>query len=99
MKKSTKGIVYIALCIDDNVMISDIVAIDDAIEALKSKGPVLKVVKGLKDYLSYEIKISDDKKRAWIEQPHLIKNVEKEFGECMQDFWSHKIPGTPKFLI
>ena len=38
MKKSAKGIVYIALYIDDNLMIGDMAAMDDAIEALKIKG-------------------------------------------------------------
>ena len=29
----------------------------------------------------------------------LIKNLEKKFGECIQDVWSHKTPAMPKFLI
>ena len=32
-------------------------------------------------------------------QPHLIKNMEKNFSKCMHDVWSHKIKGMPKFLI
>ena len=40
-------------------------AIDDAIEALKSKGSVHKIVGGLQDYLSCKTKFSGDKKRAW----------------------------------
>ena len=43
-----KGIVYIASYIDDNLMIGDIAAIDDAIEALKNKGLVLKIVEVLR---------------------------------------------------
>ena len=39
-------------------------AIDDAIEALKSKGLVLKIVEGLQDYLSCKVKFSDDEKRV-----------------------------------
>ena len=58
-------------------------AIDDAIESLKSKELVLKIVKGLQDYLSYEIKFSDDKKRAWLGQSHLMKKLEKKFCKCM----------------
>ena len=52
VKKSTKGIVYVALYVDDNLLIGDIATIDDAIEALKSKGLVLKIVEGLQGYLS-----------------------------------------------
>ena len=44
---SAKGIVYIALCIHDNLMIGDIAAIDDDIEVLKNKGLVSKIMKGL----------------------------------------------------
>ena len=94
VKKSTKGIVYIALYVDDNLMIDDIAAIDDAIVALK-----LKILEGLQDYLSCKIKISNDKKHAWLGQSHLIKNLESKFGKLVNKVWSHKTPGTPKFLI
>ena len=44
---SAKGIVYIALYVDDNLMVRNIAAIDYAIEALKSNGLVLKIMEGL----------------------------------------------------
>ena len=44
-------------------MKGDIATIDDAIEPLKNKGLVLKIVEGLQNYLSCKIKFSDDKKR------------------------------------
>ena len=53
---------------------------------------------GLQDYLSCKIKISDNKKHAWL-QPHLAKNLENKFGGLVSKVWSHKTPGTPKFLI
>ena len=56
-------------------------AIDDATEILKSNGLILKFVEGLQDYLSCKIKFSRDKRRAWLGQPHLIKNMEKKFDE------------------
>ena len=54
VKKSTKGILYVALYIDNNLMMGDIAAINGAIEALKNKGLVLKIVAGLsvlQDYI------------------------------------------------
>ena len=78
-------------------MVSNIKVTDDAISALKYNGLVLKVGEGLQDYLSCEFKFSNDKKRAWLGQPSLIKNMEKKFGH-VQDVWSHKTPGTPQFL-
>ena len=44
VEKSMKGLVCIASYVDDNLMIVVIAAIDDAIEALKHKGLVLKIV-------------------------------------------------------
>ena len=45
------------------------------------------------------MKFSEDKKRAWLGHPHQIKNMEKKFGEMVQDVQSHKTLGTPKFPI
>ena len=56
-------------------------------------------MEGLQDYLSWKIKISVDKKRASLGQPHNIKNMEKKLGKSIQDVKSHKTPGTHKFLI
>ena len=42
MKKSAKGIVYIALYIEDNSMIGNMATIYNTIEALKNNGLVLK---------------------------------------------------------
>ena len=47
VKKSSKGIVYIALYMDDNLMVGDVEAISHAISSIKSNGMVLKVVEGL----------------------------------------------------
>ena len=57
VKRSAKGILYIALYVDDNHLIGNKAPIDDAILALKNKGLVLKGVEGVQDYLSCEIKI------------------------------------------
>ena len=55
-QKSTKGIVYVALYIDDNLMISNNAMIDDTILALKHRGLVLKIVDELQGYLSCKSK-------------------------------------------
>ena len=43
VKKRTKGTVYIALYVGDNLMTGDIAAINDAFKALKNKGLVQKM--------------------------------------------------------
>ena len=94
VKKSMKGIVYVAIYVDDNLMKGDKAAIDDAIMTLKNKGLVLKVMEGLQDYLSCKIKFSKNKERAWLGQPHLIKNLKNKFEKLIEDVQSHKTPGT-----
>ena len=53
-------------------------SIEDTILELKGEGLVIKIVEGLQNYLSCEMKLSDDKKRTWLGQPHLIKKTEKK---------------------
>ena len=99
VKKSVKVIVYIALYVDDNLMIGDMATINNAIKAFKNKELVPKIVEGLQDYLSCKIMFFKGKKRAWLGQWHLIKNMEKKFGKLVQDVQSYKTPSAPKFLI
>ena len=77
-------------------MIRDIAASIDVIEALKNKGLVLKIVEGLHNYVSCKTKFSNDKKRAWLRQPHLIKNLENKFKGLVNEVQSHKTPSSPK---
>ena len=49
-------------------MIGDVTAINGTITALKENRLLLKIVKGLQDYLSCKVKFSRDKKRAWLGQ-------------------------------
>ena len=80
-------------------MIGNNATIDGTISALKNKGLVLKIMEGLQDYQSCKVNISDNKKCAWLGQPHLIKNLKSKFEKLVNVVWSHKIPCTPKFLI
>ena len=50
-EKSAKGIVDVALYVDDNLMVGNPEAIDKAIDALWQHGLVLKVMDGLQDYM------------------------------------------------
>ena len=97
VKKSAKGIVYVALYVGNKLMIGNSATIDDAILALKKKGLMLKIVEGLQDYLSCKIKISDDKKCAWLGQPHLIKNLKSKFRKLVNEVGVIKLPVPPSF--
>ena len=63
---------YIALYIDDNLLIGNPKAIEEAIELLQKNGLILKVEDDLHDYLSCEIKFLDDDKKERLRQPYLI---------------------------
>ena len=63
VKKSEKSVVYVALYVDDNLMVGDVEAIDKVLTAIKENGLVLKIVEELHDYMSCEIMFSADKER------------------------------------
>ena len=86
VKKSAKGIVYVALYIDNSLTIGDIATIDDAIEALKNKGLILKIMEGLQDYPSCKIKFSNK------------RSMENKFGGLVNEVQSHKNSSISKFL-
>ena len=67
--------IYIALYVDDNLMVGCLEAIDEAIAAIKENGLVIKVLEVLQDYLPCKVRFSLDEKRTWLGQPHLIKNL------------------------
>ena len=96
IKETTKfGRVYIALYVDDNLIVGHPEAINEVIEDLRGAGLVLKVEDDLKDYLSCEIDFSEDKKSAWLGQPHLIANLKNSFGDQVKDLREYKTSGTP----
>ncbi len=95
MRKSKKGLVYIALYVDDNLLVGHPAAIEETVQQLKAHGLILKIEDDLADYLSCEIVFSKDKRSAWLGQPHLIANLEKKFGERVKNLREYKTPGTP----
>jgi hypothetical protein len=99
MKKTDKGIVYIAIYVDDCLMVGDKVTIKDVIAGLKSSGFKLKEDGSLQDYLSCEVALSKDKKQGRIHQPHLIKNLEKKSGSMVNKLQEYGTPGTPRSII
>jgi hypothetical protein len=53
------------------------------------------VENSLADYLSCNILFNKDKTRAWLGQPHLIKNLEKKFGDAVTSLQKYRTPETP----
>ena len=99
VRRDENGICFIAIWVDDSLMIGDTKAIDKTIEELQNEGFSLKIEGALSDYLSCEIKIDREQKRGWIHQPHLIKKLEDRFGDMVKGILSHKTPGLPNHVI
>jgi hypothetical protein len=86
---------YIALYVDDNLLVGDLPAIDETIELLCSKCFNLNVFDKLTDYVSCEIVLSDDRKKARLGQQHIILILVKKFGDKVKNLRTYKTPGTP----
>ena len=76
-RKNENGICYIAIWVDDSLLVGHPEAIQQTIDNLKSEGFELKLDGSLDDYLSCEISFDHKKKVGWIHQPHLITKLKK----------------------
>ena len=81
MKRDKNGLIYLALYVDDNLLIVDENAIEETIKELRKTGLVLKVYYSLEDYISCEIEFMNNGQSAWLGQPHLIEKLENKFGD------------------
>ena len=96
-KENKKGICIIIICIDDMLSIGKEEATDAAIKVLQGHFQV-KDPTSLEDYLGVQIVRSDNDKQAWLGQPTIIKNLEKQFGERVTKKKMTITPGTPGFI-
>ena len=82
-RRNKKGILFIGIYVDDCYCWGHKEAMDETIDQLIQSGFGVKVEDNLTDYLSCNIVFDKDKKKAWLGQPHLIKNLEQKFGELV----------------
>ena len=94
-RKDEYGLVFVAIYVDDNLVVGHKKAVDRTITQLREEGLMLKVEDNLHDYLSCDICFSQDRKRAWLGQPHLISNLAKTFRDEMKGLMKYLTPGTP----
>ena len=93
--KKKENLIYI----DDNLTIGGIGTINNAMTVLKENGLVLSTVQRLQNCLSSKMKFSKDKRRAWLRQLHLIKNLVKKFRDHVKKFEAMKFQVCPNFII
>jgi len=73
-------IIIICLHVDDGFSLGKV---EEVLHFFKKLEAYLKFIteESMGDYLSCEVKFNEDKARAWLGQPHMIKKIEKAFGE------------------
>ena len=86
---------FLAVWVDDSLLVGDSKAIDKAIQDLRDEDFVLKEDGSLDDYLSCEISMNEDKTVGWIHQLHLLTKIEKCFGKLVKGLQSYKTPSIP----
>ena len=94
-RQDTNGTVFIAIWVDDSLLIGDDLAIEATIKDLRKAGFNLKIEGSLDDYLSCEISMNDNNTKGWIHQPHLLKKLELKFGKDVEKLQDYTTPGTP----
>lgn len=98
-RRGTNGqCVYIGIYVDDLLIVGDQDAVNKCIRDIKTRFNVT-VEESLSDYLSCEIQFNSNRTKAWIGQPHLIKRLEKHWGEEVKTLQKFKTPGTPSLGV
>ena len=98
VRKTNKGVCYVALWVDDCLFIGTKDVLESSIKLLE-KHFKLKIEENTNDYLSCEILYNKDLTKCWIGQPHLCKKIEVTFGELVKGLPKYKTPGTPGLVI
>ena len=69
------------LYVDDNFTEGSTEVIEFVVQEVQVHGLNIAVERKLTDYLSCKIILSNDKNKAWVGQPHMIKQVKKTFWD------------------
>jgi hypothetical protein len=99
MRKDEIGTLYVLTYVDDNLVVGDRKAMDKLLKDIDRSEFTVTVENELKDYLSCEIVVDKERKKAWIGQPHMVKKVIKTFEEEFRGMQVYQTPGTPGFQI
>ena len=99
-RRGSGGKMLIILCyVDDNLVIGKRKEIDKFLEEFKKSEFKFTLEEDLNDYLSCDIQMDPDTMTGWIGQPHMVKKIEKTFGEEVANIQKYTTPGTPGFKL
>jgi len=95
---TAQTIIIICLHVDDGLACGKL---QELLKFFKELKALLKLTmeESMGDYLSCEVKFNEDKTRAWLGQPHMIKKIETAFGEKVSRLREYLTPGTPGFGV
>ncbi len=91
------GETMLILCIyvDDGYVLGKKPEINKFFEQLRAEGIKITTEESTDDYLSCEVKFNRSGTKAWLGQPHLIKKLEKTYGDQVKALKTYSTPGTP----
>ena len=84
----------IALYMDGNLFVNFNAAVNSAICHLQEHGMIQKTEDDLYDYLSCEFVFSEDMRKTWLVQSHLMSNLEKSFRGQVKGLRKYTTIGT-----
>ena len=95
-RKNDKVICVLIMYVDDCLLIGNQEAINEATKQISESFNV-KIENEMQDYLGCEFKMSQDGKKGWLGQPHIIRSLEKKFGHIVEKMREYGTPGTPSY--
>ena len=98
VKQGEKGIVILLLYVDDSAIFGSRAGIDELMSLVKEEFTIKSEGK-LNDFLGCNIIKDKDQTTCWLHQPHLIKKLEKNFGEKVKKIRKPSTPGTPGKIL
>ena len=99
MRGEGKNRIYLLEYVDDNLLIGSTENLEALLKEMEKTEFTFTVERSLSDYLSCDIQMNPGKTIGWIGQPHMVKKIEKTFGEEVKSMQECKTPGTPGYKI
>ena len=96
-RKNEKGICMKSIYGDDNFLVGQEEALDEAIDQIESTFNI-KIQTKQNEYLGCEFLVSERNKKGWLGQPHVIKSLLKKLGYLTEKVQKLKIAGTPGII-